>query len=229
MRHGQAARDDPVLADVDHNPAIGPMGAPSFRDIALGHRRDKGGLTTVQRQTVEMASILRREPVDEGRRPERLKAVPLVQGGEAVEQGGDKDRPAGPVDRQIVRVHIAGHMGLQGRIEGVRPLVGLPAAEEILEPDQLVTRRHPEPGGVRRQPHRPAERPLEHRQATVGLHPDQEKLVGLIGGEQQADPGLAQPVGETAAAGDFQAGRFGHAAASVLGSGPDASRVERAR
>ena len=55
-----------------------------------------------------MAAVLGGEPVDEGRAPERREAGALGDGREAVEAGGDEDRPAVGVGVDVVDVDVAG-------------------------------------------------------------------------------------------------------------------------
>ncbi len=87
------------------------------------------GTTFRHRKAVQMAAILRRLLAQERRPPQRREARPLRKRRNAAKPGGDEQRAAGAVNRNIVNIKIAGRVGNLRHVQPVVVLVELARAE----------------------------------------------------------------------------------------------------
>ena len=125
-----------------------------------------------------------------------LEALRLRHRGKAGKKRVDEDRPSGRVDTKIMGIEIAGGVGRLRYEQPVIALRQLARRQRILEPPQLVERRHPHGLAIRPQSHAAAEGAFEHRETIVRLQAYQEQLPRLIGGEGQRQVMLRQPFRE---------------------------------
>ena len=180
------------------------MLAPGLREVGRGDASGEGRTPEPQRNAVEVAAILGRQPVDERRAPDRREARALRQRRDAVEARGDEDRLAGFVRGDVVDVDVAGGVAGHRHHHRVVAVLGRPRLEVILETPKLVERGHPECAlGADAHPHAAGKAALEDREPTVGLEADQEELAGLVGGEGEARFGGREPRDKKPRGGDL--------------------------
>jgi hypothetical protein len=167
--------------------------AQALEDIGARQPSDIGGLAVLHGEPVQVAAVLRREPVDEGRPPQLTEAAARRERGEAVEPGRREDWGARGILVDVMDVEIARYMAGGWREEGVMAVPTLARAEEVLEPPELADLAHPEPSATGPEAHLPLEAAFEDREATIGLQADQEHLARLVGGAGEAGADPRQP------------------------------------
>lgn len=139
MGHRQAVGNNLARWYVDDNPAIAPMIAPSSGDIGFRDAGDIGGLPITHRQPVEVTAILGGDPVDEGRLPDRSKAVDLVQSGQTVKARQNEDRCLVTSPRMdVMHIHIARGASFHGNINCIEPVAHLTRLQKILKAPKLI-------------------------------------------------------------------------------------------
>ena len=126
------------------------------------------------------------------------EAVALARRREAAVGGVHEQRAAAGVDGDVVHVEVAGREAAPRHVEAVVALVALAGGQRVVELPELPARAHPEPLGCGVEAHRPVEVALEDGEAALGLHPEEEQAVGLVGGEGEARAGVGEPGEEVA-------------------------------
>src|SRR5262249_655615 len=147
-------------------------------------------------QPVEMAAVLRGEPAEERRLPERLEAGPGADGRQAAEQRIDEDDAAGRVHSHVMEVDVAGGMRGGGDVQPGIAVCACARGQEVLQAPQLEEGTHPDGLAVAAHAQAAIERTLEDRQAPVRLQADEEELSSLVRGEGEAEALLGEPVRE---------------------------------
>jgi hypothetical protein len=202
MRHRQVLGQNAVGLHVDEDAAFVTPLAPAVDHVAAGHCRHIFRRAALHGDAVQMAAVLRRELGDEGRLPQRLEAVHLIDGGEAGIFGVDEDQPVVGIDRELMGVNVARRIGHARNIEALvvqRLLVGeLPWSQHILQAPNLGDGGEMDVLRRCREPHGAHEVPLEHREPAVMQGPDQHELAGLVRGEREAQAIGGEEIDETA-------------------------------
>ena len=114
------------------------MFAPSLGEVGGGDAGDVGGAAVTHGEAVQVAAVLGRQAVDEGRAPQRREARALGGGGEAVEADDDEDWAAVGVRVYVVDVDVAGGMAGHRDVNGVVAVLGRTGLEKVLKAPELV-------------------------------------------------------------------------------------------
>lgn len=121
MWHREPAANDLAAHNVDDDAAVTAMVAPTVIGVGIRYRGHEDGFALAHGETVEMAAVLRSQPADEGRLPQRHEAMRRAGLGEAIEQRVDEDGWSAVDGCQVVRIEIAGRIAHLGDEEGVVP------------------------------------------------------------------------------------------------------------
>ena len=204
MRHREFLGDDRAACNIDHDAALGAPRPPAADHVAAAGGRHPGDFAIPDREAVEMAAILGRQPRDEGRLPEQAEGVHRRQQRQARIGGVDEDDAAVAEHADVVDIDLARGVPDARHIIAVGAVHGLAGGQDVLEAPDLERGRQHQALRVHPQPHRPAGADLVNSKPTGVVDADEIEPPGLVGGEGEADLIGAQPVCQATRAGDVR-------------------------
>jgi hypothetical protein len=140
VRHGQPREQRLVGRDVHQHAAVGTPVAPAVRHVGIGDQRDVARRPILERKPIEVAAVLRRQPAEERRPPQRPEARAVAYRRDAGEQRVDEDRPAVSRKGDVMGIDIAGDPGGVRREHRVVLPVRAAARHHVVEAEQLIVR-----------------------------------------------------------------------------------------
>lgn len=173
-----------------------PSIAPTIGDIGLADRNDILGFAVLQCQAFQVMAILCRQSTDDTRLPKRHKAIRLAKGRQATEQRINKRHASAGFHRDVMDNQVSADVVYLRHKQPIVIRSKLIRFQNVFQPPKLIQRRYPHRLPIGPHSHAAIERPLKHRQSTIGLQSKQKQLPRLIGHKPQAQFLLQHPVRE---------------------------------
>src|SRR5436189_2424358 len=143
MRHREPRDNRSALGHFEDDTTVLPPVAPAIDHVAGTDRRHITRTSVHQRESVQMAAILRHHLAHKGWPPQRRKTRAFGERRQTVKAGGDKDDATILINGEVVDIEVASRMADLRNVETIVSLMKLPGLQQILKSPQLVLSAQP--------------------------------------------------------------------------------------